>query len=375
MNSHAGRPEFRFELLHVDASSGARRGRIHTPHGTVETPAFMPVGTAGSVKGLTVPQIHETGTEILLGNTYHLTLRPGDQYIAEQGGLHDFIGWTRPILTDSGGFQIFSLAQLANISDHGVTFRSHIDGNQIEISPERSIQIQNNLGSDIAMVLDQVPALPATEATLDEAVQRTIAWAARSRVVPRPPGQAMFGIVQGGLDVQRRQVCSEQLIDLDFDGYALGGLSVGESPQEMHQTVTATTGFLPESKPRYLMGVGRPQDLLAAIGSGIDLFDCVMPTRNGRNALAFTDEGPLRLRNARFRDDPRPLQHGMQSSVSRYRRSYIRHLFISREMLGPIILSLHNLAYYQRLMRQAQEAIQANSYSDLVNQRLAGWQN
>lgn len=364
---------FTFELLHVDRHCGARLGQLTTPRGVINTPAFMPVGTVGSVKGLSISQVLETGSEIILGNTYHLSLRPGDDLVREMGGLHQFIGWDKPILTDSGGFQVFSLADLSKIDDRAVCFRSHINGDLIELTPERSIEIQQNLGSEIAMVLDQVPALPATENDLDEALRRTLLWAKRCREVDPRAGQAMFGIVQGGLDVERRRNCSQELVDLDFAGYAIGGLSVGETPDEMHTTVQASCPFLPADRPRYLMGVGRPEDLLACAATGVDMFDCVMPTRNGRNAMAFTDQGHLRIRNSRYRDDPRPIQEGFDHSLAKYSRAYIRHLFMAKEMLGPTILSMHNVAYYQLIMRQLREAIAADSTMDFLRAKFAGW--
>ncbi|HMO13319.1 MAG TPA: tRNA guanosine(34) transglycosylase Tgt [Pirellulaceae bacterium] len=364
---------FQFELQHVDKHSGARAGRLITPRGEILLPAFMPVGTVGSVKGVNVHQLQEIGAQIILGNTYHLALRPGDQLIAELGGLHKFIGWDRPILTDSGGFQVFSLSNLAKIDDNAVRFRSHIDGTIIELSPERSIQIQQNLGSDIAMVLDHVPALPASETELDEACRRSLLWAERCLEVPQKAGQALFGIVQGGLSIERRRKYSAALVSMGFAGYAIGGLSVGEAPPEMHNTVNATCPFLPEHRPRYLMGVGRPEDLLICVAGGVDMFDCVMPTRNGRNAMAFTDSGPLRLRNSQYRDDPRPLMENTDVPLGFHSRAYIRHLFMAGEMLGPIVLSLHNLAYYQQLMRGARAAILADEYLDFVRDKFLGW--
>ena len=365
--------EFRFELLHEDRHTAARAGRLHTAHGTVDLPTFMPVGTAGSVKGLLPEQIQQTGARLILGNTYHLALRPGDQRIRELGGLHRFMNWDGPILTDSGGFQIFSLARLARIGEAGVSFRSHIDGSLIDLTPERSMEIQANLGSDIAMVLDQVPALPASRAVIEETTHRTIRWAERCRHQARAPGQAVFGIVQGGLEADLRRECAAALNDLDFDGYAVGGLSVGESPAQMYRTTAATTPELPVDRPRYLMGVGRPQDLLASVARGIDMFDCVMPTRNGRNALAFTDQGPLRMKNACHQADPSPLDAATAGLSGQFSRAYIRHLFVSGEMLGPVLLSIHNLAYYQQLMQRARQAILADEFSDFCRERFAGW--
>ncbi len=368
-----GRYGFQFELSHVDRNCSARIGTLITPRGDIHLPAFMPVGTVGSVKGINVLQLREAGADMILGNTYHLALRPGDDLIAELGGLHQFIGWNHPILTDSGGFQVFSLANLAKIDDRSVRFRSHIDGRLLELSPERSIEIQQNLGSDIAMVLDHVPALPASEGALDEACRRSLIWAERCLKHHSKSDQALFGIVQGGLDIERRRSYSEALVQLGFAGYALGGLSVGESPLEMHQTVHVTCPFLPDNRPRYLMGVGRPEDLLICIAAGVDMFDCVMPTRNGRNAMAFTDEGTLRLRNRKFREDRRPISETVISPLSFHSRAYIRHLFMAGEMLGPMLLSLHNLGYYQYLMEQARVAIAADSFLEFLREQFAGW--
>jgi len=364
---------FKFELLHIDKRCGARLSRLTTPRGTVELPAFMPVGTCGSVKGLTAQQVRATGAQILLGNTYHLSLRPGSEIVQQLGGLHKFMDWPYPILTDSGGFQLFSLAKLTKITEAGATFRSHIDGCELELTPERSVQIQEELGSDIAMVLDHLIELPADRAVVADANERTIRWAKRCRDAHTRDSQIQFGIVQGGLDPDMRRNCARSLGDLDFAGYAIGGLSVGEPPEEMHKVLDVSCPVLPEQKPRYLMGVGTPTDLLESVKRGVDMFDCVMPTRNGRNAMAFTDNGHLKLRNQVHRTDPRPLQEDVQTEYSHLSRAYIRHLFMAKEMLGPILLSIHNLAYYHRLMRQAREAIAADSFLDFYEQRMAGW--
>ncbi|HIF32337.1 MAG TPA: tRNA guanosine(34) transglycosylase Tgt [Planctomycetaceae bacterium] len=350
----------------------ARRGRLHTPHGTVELPCFMPVGTQATVKGLTVPMVRETGAEILLGNTYHLAVRPGTDLIARLGGLHTFMGWDRPILTDSGGFQIFSLGQNAEISEEGAVFRSHVDGRKIELTPERAMQAQAELGSDIAMVLDHVVALPNPPEIVRAACERSIRWAERCRAVAGD--QTQFAIVQGGLDAEMRLWSAEELTQLDFPGYAIGGLSVGESPEEMYRILQVTCPVLPERCPRYLMGVGRPQDILESVRLGVDMFDCVMPTRNARNALAFTDEGPIRLRNACHREDPRPVDAQTPSAASGVSRSYLRHLFAAGEMLGPILTTSHNLAYYQCLMREIRDAIEADTFMELYNAKMRGWQ-
>ena len=364
--------EFRYELIHVDKHSDARLGRLITPRGTIDLPTFMPVGTLGTVKGLTTEQVRDTGAQIVLGNTYHLSLRPGDELVAELGGLHKFMHWDGPILTDSGGFQIFSLAKLAKVTEQGVSFRSHIDGSLLELTPEKSMQIQRNLGSDIAMVLDHLPPLPSPQNVIQDSCDRTLRWAARCRET-RQAGQAMFGIVQGGLDLGLRSECAKGLVDLDFDGYAIGGLSVGEPAPEMYRVTAGTTPHLPIDRPRYLMGVGRPEDLLASIARGVDMFDCVMPTRNGRNALAFTDEGKFRMRNLKHRADNRPLDESTPSPLRHFTRAYLRHLFLAGEMLGPIALSLHNLAYYQHLMVRAREAIAADSFVDFCRERYLGW--
>lgn len=364
---------FAFELLHVDRHCGARLGRLTTPRGAIDLPTFMPVGTCGTVKGLTFDQVGSTGAQIILGNTYHLALRPGAELVANLGGLHHFIGWNRPILTDSGGFQIFSLAQMTKISEEQAVFRSHIDGSPLELSPERAVKIQELLGSDIAMVLDHVVGLPATYGLVEEAMERSSRWAERCRKAHTRGDQIQFAIVQGGLDAGLRRRSAEQLVALDFPGYAVGGLSVGEEPALMYETIAATCPHLPPDRPRYLMGVGTPRDLLEGVLRGIDMFDCVMPTRNGRNACAFTDSGQLKLRNSCYRDDPRPVQADVVTPQSHLSRAYLRHLFMAGEMLGPILLSLHNVAYYQRLMRQAREAIAADCFLDFYRQRLAGW--
>jgi len=364
---------FSFQLHHVDSACAARRSTFHTPHGSVEMPAFMPVATQGTVKGLEIEQVLETGAEMVLGNTYHLALRPGADTVEALGGLHAMMGWKGPILTDSGGFQIVSLAKLAQISDDAVRFRSHIDGSLVELSPERAVQIQEQLGSDVAMVLDHVVALPADRRVVDDAMQRTIRWAERCRQVATRDDQALFAIVQGGLDAELRAECAERLTAIDFPGYAVGGLSVGEKTAEMLQTLEATVRELPENRPRYLMGVGRPEDLLEAIFRGIDMFDCVMPTRNGRNALAFTDRGARRLRNEQFQRDDRPLEEGCPCAACRHSRGYLRHLFMAREMLGPILLSIHNLTYYQRLLAGAREAILKDTFDAYRLEKLRGW--
>lgn len=356
----------------VTTDGAARLGRVQTAHGDFETPVFMPVGTQATVKGLTPKQLEATGATIILGNTYHLTLRPGDDLIAELGGLHRFMDWPRPILTDSGGFQVFSLAPTRGITDQAVFFRSHIDGARLELSPERAVAIQENLGSDIAMCLDECAPFGCAPAELQLAVQRTIRWAERCRKAQRRDDQALFGIVQGGTDLQLRAECARALVDMDFPGYALGGFSVGEAPEQMHDALAGCAAMLPADKPRYLMGVGRPQDILEAVASGIDMFDCVLPTRNGRNASAFTAEGPLRLRNACHKRDPSPIESDCDCYTCRhFSRAYLHHLFQASEMLGPTLLSIHNVAYYCRLMGDIREAIRTGRFAELHAVRLA----
>jgi len=361
-----------FQLLHRD--NRAREGLLATPHGLVETPVFMPVGTAGTVKGLTPEMVREAGAQIILGNTYHLALRPGDELIRELGGLHKFMNWPGPILTDSGGYQVFSLASQVTLTDEGARFRSHIDGAPLELTPERAVEIQENLGSDIAMVLDECPPSAAAPEVMQGAVRRSILWAERCKRHHSRPDQALFAIVQGGLDLGLRAECARELIAMDFPGYALGGFSVGESPREMHTLLPDCAALLPEEKPRYLMGVGRPEDLLAGIAAGIDMFDCVMPTRNGRNALAFTMDGPIRLRNARHRRDPAPVESSCACyCCANYSRAYLHHLFAADEMLGPTLLSLHNVAFYLRLMRDSRSAILSETFGAFQAACLARW--
>jgi len=364
---------FSFTVRYVDRRCAARRSTFVTPHGAVEMPAFMPVGTQASVKGMTVDMLRATGAQMILGNTYHLTLRPGEQLIAELGGLHAFTGWSDPILTDSGGFQLFSLAQMTKVSEQEAVFRSHIDGSLLRLSPEQSVGIQEALGSDVAMVLDHVVPLPSDETAIEDACARTIRWAERCQSAAKRADQAQFAIVQGGLNPQLRVACAHALAAMDFPGYAIGGLSVGEKPDEMYRTLEATCPALPHEKPRYLMGVGRPEDLLEAIRRGIDMFDCVMPTRNGRNGLAFTDQGTLRFRNLVHQRDPRPIEEHCPCPACRHSRAYLRHLFMSDEMLGPILLTAHNLTYYQRLISEARRAIEAGVFVEFHEERKRKW--
>ncbi|MBI3861553.1 MAG: tRNA guanosine(34) transglycosylase Tgt [Planctomycetia bacterium] len=367
---------FEFHLDHTDAATAARVGRWRTPHGTVDTPAFMPVGTAGTVKGLTPDQLKAAGVQMVLANTYHLALRPGPEIVAELGGLHRFSGWDGPILTDSGGFQVFSLAKLSRLDDEQVVFRSHIDGSLLELSPERAVLIQEQLGADCIMCLDECPPHEVSAERVRAAVDRTTRWATRCRDAQRRGDQALFGIVQGGTFRELRERSAEGLLPLDFPGYAVGGLSVGESPKQMYETLDWTVPLLPADRPRYLMGVGRPIDLIEAVLRGIDLFDCVLPTRNGRNASAFTHEGVLRLRNQKFQRDDGPLDPNCSCPVCRqFSRGYLRHLFIVNEMLGPILLSWHNLAYYQQLLAGLRQAIRENRAAEFRAVQLAGWGN
>ncbi len=356
---------FSFEVTDRSSDSAARCARLRTPHGEVETPVFMPVGTRASVKGLTPRQLRDANVDMVLANTYHLLLRPGHDVVAELGGLHRFMGWDGPVLTDSGGFQVFSLKTLRRIDDDQVEFASHIDGERIQLSPEITTSVQNQLGADIIMAFDECPALPCEPQRLEKAVERTIRWAELSLAAHKRSDQWMFGIVQGGADPQLRSYCCEEIVKLDFPGYAIGGLSVGESHEELIETVDFTAPLLPESKPRYLMGVGSPRDLVQAIARGIDMFDCVMPTRNGRNACAFVSEGSIKLRNEQYKRQNQPLDENCDCYTCRnFSRGYLRHLFIVGEMTGPILLSLHNLAFYQRLMAQARQAIRDDNFDD-----------
>lgn len=343
----------------------ARRGVIQTPHGAIDTPAFMPIGTRAAVKGLSPAQLAATGAQILLANTYHLMQRPGAELIARLGGLQRFMSWSGALLTDSGGYQVFSLADLRRIDDDGVDFRSHIDGALIRLTPEAAIQTQNHLGADIIMAFDECPPLPAEPVTIREAVRRTVAWARRCRAAHQRADQALYGIVQGGLDVAARRACLEQLVEMGFDGYALGGLSVGEPPEQMHAFLDEFAAELPADRPRYLMGVGTPRDLVVAVGAGVDQFDCVLPTRNGRKGYAFTSRGPQRLRNACHKDSPEPLDPGCTCYTCReFSRAYLRHLFLCGEVLGGTLVSLHNISFYQSLMRQMRDALAAGTFAE-----------
>jgi queuine tRNA-ribosyltransferase len=349
---------FGFEVLATVPGSGARLGRLVTPHGVVDTPAFMPVGTRGAIKGVTPRQLRETGTQIMLGNTYHLHVRPGAECVAQLGGLHRFSGWDGPILTDSGGFQVFSLAEINQIGDDGVAFQSHFDGAPMFLDPATSMGIQEQLGADIIMAFDQCPPLPSPPEAIRRAVERTVRWAAECRRVHRRADQWLFGIVQGGLDPDLRAECAGRLIEIGFDGYAVGGLSVGETHAEMLQVLDRLTPALPTDRPRYLMGVGMPRDLVEGVARGIDMFDCVLPTRNGRNASVFTATGRLKLRNHQYRLADEPVEAGCDCyTCTHFSRAYLRHLFITGEMLGPTLASIHNLRFFQRLMARIRELI------------------
>jgi len=364
-----------FQVLSADPGTGARRGRLVTPHGAVDTPVFMPVGTYGAVKSLSPDEVTETGTRIILGNTYHLYLRPGHETIAALGGLHRFMGWDGPILTDSGGFQVFSLAALRKVDDEGVLFRSHLDGSEHRLTPETAMAVQDALGSDISMTLDECPPAAATKEEVVEAMRRTTAWAERCReafaATRASSGRALFGIVQGGVHDDLRREHAESIASIGFDGYAIGGVSVGEPPEEIHRVGEVTGPLLPANAPRYMMGLGRPEDLIALVGSGFDMFDCVMPTRNARNGTLFTSRGMLHIRNEAHARDPRPLDEDCPcAACRRFSRAYLRHLFMSKEILGHRLNTIHNVTYYQTLMRSAREAIEGGRYADWARETL-----
>jgi len=395
-----------FEVLARSASSRARVGRVTTPHGSFDTPAFMPVGTRGTVKGILPPQVAATGAQILLNNTYHLLLRPGSELVEQLGGVHRFMGWDGPILTDSGGYQAYSMADINAVDDDGVSFKSIVDGSMIRLTPERAIHVQNQLGADIIMAFDDCPpsvdpsAGPVNQTRLREAVardskrkraydhdarlraanERTVRWLERCKAAHgRADEQALFGIVQGGTDLELRAWSADRVCAIDLPGYAIGGVAVGESHDEIARVVEHTADLMPADKPRYLMGVGYERDLVAAVLAGVDMFDCVLPTRNGRNANAFTRTGQIRLRNARYRDDPGPIEAGCDCPAcgpgghgwatpggEPISRAYLRHLFMAGEMLGPILVSLHNLRHFQRLMLDIRKAVREDQWSGLA---------
>jgi queuine tRNA-ribosyltransferase len=355
-----------YRLTHQDGS--ARRGTVTTPHGGFDTPAFMPVGTQGSIKGVLPDHVQKTGSQIILANTYHLMLRPGAKTVAALGDLHKFMAWPGPILTDSGGFQVFSLADLNKISDAGVTFKSHIDGSRIFLDAKRSMEVQNDLGADIMMAFDECPPGEAPSDIQRQAVDRTLRWAEQCIAShARPAEQGLFGIVQGGPDISLRLECAKALTAMPFAGFALGGLAVGEGFEAMKTVLKEVTPALPSDKPRYLMGVGFPRDIVTAVAAGIDMFDCVMPTRNGRNAYAFTANGPLRLRNSGHQNDPSPIEHGCDCyACTHFSRGAIRHFFFAGEMLGPVLVSVHNVRFYQRLMADIRTSIEEGRFASFV---------
>ena len=395
-----------FDLIKKDTASNARLGRVTTIHGSFDTPAFMPVGTQATVKGLLPNQVESLGAQIILANTYHLMLRPGSQLVADMGGLHQWSRWPHPILTDSGGFQVFSLGDINRISDDGVVFKSHLDGRTIELTPERSIQVQNQLGADIIMAFDDCPPALADQdpqgstapaarkfavahadypARVRQANQRTIAWLDRCvQAHARSQDQSLFGIVQGGTDLDARAWCAQRVCDFDLPGYAIGGVAVGEGCDQLKRVVQHTAPLLPADRPRYLMGVGYERDILAAVRAGVDMFDCVLPTRNGRNANAFTSTGQIRLKNARFAADTQVIEPGCDclacggaggasGSDVGFSRSYIRHLFQAGEMLGPILVSAHNIRHFQRYLLDIREAIGHNDWSLIARRWPVAW--
>lgn len=363
--------------FHIEGRSGAARtGRLVTPRGEIRTPAFMPVGTAGTVKGLMPEQVRSTGADIILGNTYHLMLRPTAERVKRLGGLHQFMRWPRPILTDSGGFQVWSLAKLRKMNEDGVVFRSHIDGSSHSLSPERSIEIQSDLlGSDIAMQLDECTPFGVAKDEAAKSMRMSLRWGQRCKdAFGARDRQSLFGIVQGSVFEDLRRESAERLVDIGFDGYAIGGLAVGEGFNAMLDAIEATAPFLPDSRPRYLMGVGKPIDILEAVARGVDMFDCVLPTRAGRHGQAWTDDGPVNVKNARFADDASPLDETLDCPASRdYSRAYYNHLFKAQELLGPILLSWHNIAYYQGLMARIRAAIANGTFPEFRKNLLERW--
>ncbi|EPX64472.1 tRNA-guanine transglycosylase [Cystobacter fuscus DSM 2262] len=358
----------RYELLHEDASgTRARRGRLHTPHGPVETPIFMPVGTVGSVKGVGPDDLLTLDAQIILGNTYHLMLRPGDDLVGHMGGLHRFISWDRPMLTDSGGFQVFSLSEKRKITEEGAAFQSHLDGRHLMLSPERSIEIQETLGADIIMAFDECPPSTESRAYLEKSLARTTRWLHRCVKAWSRERSSLFGIVQGGLDQELRKRHTEEVCAVDLPGYALGGYAVGETPEAMYEGVAWSAPLLPRDKPRYLMGVGTPVDLVTCVEHGVDMFDCVLPTRCARNGLLFTSEGKLVIRNATWARDERPADPACSCYTCRnFSRAYLRHLFVAGEILAMRLNSLHNLHYFLTLMKQVREAIAEDRYAQFA---------
>lgn len=358
----------KFEILHTRGK--ARRGQLHTKHGIVNTPAFMPVGTCGTVKAMLPESVASTGAEILLGNTYHLMLRPGADLVEKMGGLHKFMNWNKPILTDSGGFQVMSLTGLRKLKEEGVTFSSHVDGKKFFLSPEESMKIQHKLDSNITMCLDECTPFPATYEQAKKSMEMSMRWAKRSReaFVDRD-GYGIFGIQQGSVFEDLRRTSAQKLTEIGFDGYAIGGLAVGEGQEKMFEVLDYSPQLFPENKPRYLMGVGKPDDIVGAVLRGVDMFDCVMPTRSGRTAQAFTKFGPINIRNARHREDPRPVEEGCDCPLCKnYTRAYIHHLQKCNEILAVMLLSWHNIAYYERLMKEIRTAIENDCLEEFAEQ-------
>ncbi|MCK4998189.1 MAG: tRNA guanosine(34) transglycosylase Tgt [Anaerohalosphaera sp.] len=365
-----------FRLLKKDNGSNARCGILSTAHGTIETPVFMPVGTRGSVKGLTPQQLIQTNSKIILANTYHMMIRPGAQTVKALGDLHKLMAWQGPILTDSGGYQVFSLSTLNRIGDDGVQFASHIDGAKIYIDAKVATQAQNDLGADIIMCFDECPPFPSDRPQLEKAVERTIRWAGQCKEAHARSDQLLFGIVQGGIDFELRTHCAQKLIEMDFDGYAVGGVSVGEGHEHMIATTRHTAPILPENKPRYLMGVGMPQDIIAAVHAGIDMFDCVLPSRNGRNAFAFTKQGPIRLRNSTHTKDTAPIDQNCPCYCCKnFSRGTLRHFFNVGEMLGPILATIHNITFFQQLMAEIRQRINDNTFTKWAEECMELTQN
>jgi queuine tRNA-ribosyltransferase len=363
------KPGFSFTLEATDGT--ARAGMLTTPHGSVATPLFMPVATAATVKGVDIGRVRETGAGMILANAYHLHLRPGEETVAEGGGLARFMGWGGPTLTDSGGFQVFSLAKQVKVTEEGAFFRSHLDGSPVEFTPENSMRIQERIGADVAMQMDHVVPLPNDRRIVADAMRRSLRWAARCREAHTRPDQALFGIVQGGLEADLRRESAEGLVAIGFPGYAIGGLSVGEGPAAMDAALRATVPHLPADRPRYLMGVGQPRDIVESVAAGVDMFDCVLPTRCGRNSLVYTFAGQLRLRNAVHARDDRPLEEGCPCVACRHGRGYLRHLFLAAEMLGPVLASIHNLTFYQRLVTRLRAAIVGGHFERTRQELLA----
>lgn len=360
-----------FEIKSELSDCNARTGLLHTSHGTVQTPIFMPVGTRGAVKGIMPEYLTQIGASIILANTYHMILRPGVDVVEKLGGLHRLMAWNGPILTDSGGYQVFSLDSLNRVGADGVEFASHIDGRQIYLDPAIATEAQNRLGADIIMCFDECTPYPCQRNRVEQAVERTLRWASQCKFAHNRPGQLLFGIVQGGIEPDLRKYCAQQLVNIDFDGYAIGGLSVGEGHENMINTIGNTAPYLPTSKARYLMGVGRPADLIAAVSLGVDMFDCVMPTRNGRNAQAFVGNSTIRLRNNVHIQSDQPVEPGCDCYCCKnFTRAAIRHFFNVNEMAGPILLSIHNLRYYQRLMADIREHIEKGDFKAWSDQKL-----